>query len=355
MSEKGQSGAGTGGGAGGSALVVVLWVIGLLSLLVVSFAFDAHLEARVISYVRKRLKADSVARSGMEVAQMLMVKRGQVKDNEEPDKDDRWYDTAKRMKEGGEVTVDEAMGDGKLLLTIAPEPALRNINNLGQNEPEITENLERILEVGGVPENLWPGLIETFLDWVDPNDDARIDGAETDDYYATLDQPYKAKNGPLDTVGELLLIKNWSRPILYGGVLNEQEEGKEDRIAVRGIADLLTTYGSGKVNVNAALPRVLMTLPEVDEVMAGAIVEEREGTAAAGKDAKAEWSPFKSPADFCGRMEYRADLARFLSTDIEQFYSVTSIGESGGVQRRIACVVQFDGANLKVLRWSEEE
>ena len=53
---------------GGSALIMVLWVIAMMSLLVVSFAFDAHLEGRIVSYARKRRKAEALAFSGMRVA-----------------------------------------------------------------------------------------------------------------------------------------------------------------------------------------------------------------------------------------------------------------------------------------------
>ena len=43
----------------GAALVVVLWVVGILAMLVGSFTFDAHIESRIISHYRKRMKADS--------------------------------------------------------------------------------------------------------------------------------------------------------------------------------------------------------------------------------------------------------------------------------------------------------
>ena len=58
--------------ARGSGLIVVLWIIGILSLMVGSFAFDAHIEARITSYYRKRTKASYLAKSGVEIARMLM-------------------------------------------------------------------------------------------------------------------------------------------------------------------------------------------------------------------------------------------------------------------------------------------
>ena len=40
-----------------SAIIIVIWVIALLSVLISGFAFDMHLESRIISYQRKKLKA----------------------------------------------------------------------------------------------------------------------------------------------------------------------------------------------------------------------------------------------------------------------------------------------------------
>ncbi len=61
---------------GGSALIIVLWTLGLLSLLIGSFAFDARIEARIISYYRKRSQAVYISKSGVELAEMLLEKSG---------------------------------------------------------------------------------------------------------------------------------------------------------------------------------------------------------------------------------------------------------------------------------------
>ncbi|MDP2990016.1 MAG: hypothetical protein Q8O57_05570, partial [Kiritimatiellota bacterium] len=54
----------------GSALIVVLWVIGLLSMFVMAFAFDMHVEARITSSWRKKLMAEYLAKAGVELARM---------------------------------------------------------------------------------------------------------------------------------------------------------------------------------------------------------------------------------------------------------------------------------------------
>ena len=346
-------------GSGGSALMVVLWIVVMLSVLVSSFAIDARIETNIASYYRKRSKAEYLARSGVEVAKMLMDKSTTTKKHVSSDgvyinEVEKWDEEARRLARGQALRgMTTELGEGQIILDIVPEPARRNINNLGSSDPERERNLERILSVGGVTEDteMWPDLIEPFLDWMDKDKIARLDGAETEDYYSTLAAPYHAKNGPLDTVEELLLIKGFSRQILYGGVVDAEDSSIEG-LELTGIGDLLTTYGDGKVNVNAASMRVLMTLPDVDELIAGTIVEEREGAAdeANGDD---DYS-FKSVNDLMMRVPgLNPEVKKYISTD-SSIYRVKSVGEVGGVKRVMWCIMKRSGQSLDIVQWREE-
>ena len=275
----------------GSALIIVLWVIALLSVLIGGFAYDMHVESKIVSYLRKKLKAEYLAKAGIEYAQALLSHSTEVKgktDSEEM-RGKYWYTAAKRLRQGYAVMgLTEKLGEGSFTLDIMPEPALRNINGLKDDD------WERIFHLCGVPEDRWPELIDCFNDWRDPDDQPNMDGAETDDYYARLDPPYKARGhgsrrsgtnttaatpantlANLDTVEELLLIKGFNRAILYGGYM---EENNTNSPVVSGIADLLTAIPETglTVNINAASKRVLMTLPGIDDTLADAIIAERE-------------------------------------------------------------------------------
>lgn len=339
----------------GSALIVTLWVIGLLSILIGSFAFDAQVEARITSYYRKRTKAEALAQSGVTVAEMLMAKSAEMGEEDEPEDDDRWFDAARALKDGALMGWKEPLGEGTITLDIVPEPARRNINNLdlarNTNIPELEKHLERILEVGDITWEMWPDYIDPFIDWIDKNDEPRNSSeAAESDYYESLPEPYSAKNGPLDTVEELLLVRNFDRIVLYGGVIETGFEGEEP-IRISGIEDLLTTYGDGKVNVNAASARVLRTLPDIDETIAQEIIDQREGLL--DENAGASGDPFKNPTDFVQRMGLPESLKKFITTD-SKIYRVTSTGTVYGVRREIWCIVNFNGKKLRVLRWREE-
>lgn len=335
----------------GTALIVALWVVIFLSLIVGFFAFDMHVEARITSYYRKRLKADHLARAGIERAKMLMVKSTdpKIKDDSYEQKEARWYMSARLLNSGGAVQdfVDE-IDTGKASVSIVPEPALRDVNKL---DPA---GWEAVLEVAGVPENMWDELIAAVTDWKDQDELTTGSLGAESEYYESLDPPYKAKNGPVYSVDELLLVKGFTPEILHGG---PPPDAGEDAEPMSGIADLLTTYGDteGKINVNAAPFRVLMTLPGMDEVSAEDIISEREGV----YEEDEEDHSFKDPADFRKRFPNLSQAVYGLITTASTTYRIVSTGDSHGVRRTISCVIQVKAGpagkpgETTVLRWLE--
>ena len=59
--------------------------------------------------------------------------------------------------------------------------------------------------------------VDAILDWLDYGDmdETRQEGAEND-YYTSLEIPYPCKNGPMDSIEELLLIKGITPELYYG-------------------------------------------------------------------------------------------------------------------------------------------
>jgi type II secretory pathway component PulK len=89
-------------------------------------------------------------------------------------------------------------------------------------------------------------VADAIVDWVDADDSIREVGAESA-YYQGLPQPYKTKNGPLNSVEELLLVRGVTWPMLFGndrnrnGRLDPGEELGGD--FSRGWSEFLTCYG----------------------------------------------------------------------------------------------------------------
>ena len=353
----------------GSALVLVLWVVALLAMLVASFAFEAQIEARLTSYYRNRLRAEYLVRSGVEVAALLLEKSRGMNPGEqkEPDdSEDRWFDAAKALADGVEVTVEETIDSGGTLqVVITPEPARININHVLAKmsgapgvQQEFYEDLwTGVLEAGGIPEEMWDELTDALLDWFDPDETPRPDGAEGPDYYEGLTPPYKARDGHLDTIGELLLVKGFDRTILSGGTIKVGPfDG--DVIHLTGIEALLTTYGDGKINVLVASRRVLAALPTRELGMGGEIadriLEEKrylfEGSEESGGLSQEDLQAFEAEVR---RLNSR--LTSGIVTTRSNVYRLTMTGEVNGVRRQVWCIVERGDKKtpVKILRWRE--
>ena len=408
---------------GGFALIAVIWTIAVLSLIVCSFSLDAYMEGKAATYVRNRNQATALMESGLTLAELLMERQEQVtgEETEEEVAKDRWIAPAIRLQRGQRVEVSQrlfrdedghlqfetadvtattnAVPDAEIFVAIEPEPARWNINKLtraglGDNADLVWE---RILTLAGVPVEDQGELVDSFYDWVDEDSIAiSSEGAESD-YYEMLDPPYACKNGPLDTVGELAYIKGFSRNggvLLKGGVWNPDAD-PERQIAVQGIAHLFTTYGEGKINVNAAPREVLLTVPcleDSDGLIVDTILEEREGLNADSADASHRVRQesrgsaaslgaaaikdyhFTDLSDFTARIPGlpQEDVSIYLTVDCD-IYKVELEGRVGRVRRRATAVVQrgsssgksssgsataasggTSASDLVILRWQEE-
>lgn len=351
----------------GSALIAALWTICLLSMLVMAFAYDANLEAKLRVYTRSKRQSEYLIRSAFPIVEHVLNKSAKVTGDETNDQveEDRWILPAISVKRGEIARIDEPLGAGEIHIEIIPVPGRININAMaGANADAVWE---QIFAVHGIPQDLWASLIDCFNDWVDNDSSASKDGAE-DDYYLSLDPPYRAKNGLLDTVGELGLVKGFTSAILYGGCLNP-EAPPAKQIIVKGIANLFTVYGENtiSVNVNAASKDVLLAIPGMDEALADAIIAEREGYGASGTSrtnqqrerttstaAAVEDYSFKSSSDVSARVPgiQSESLAYFgYSSSI---YRLIIEGRVGMISRRVEAIVATKDEELRFLRYRED-
>jgi type II secretory pathway component PulK len=97
--------------------------------------------------------------------------------------------------------------------------------------------------------NMTEDVANAIVDWVDTNDDERANGAESS-YYQSLPNPYRTKNGPLNSLDELLFVKGVTPELLYGGDRNRNGVVDGDEADnTRGWSDYLTVYGR-EINVD---------------------------------------------------------------------------------------------------------
>lgn len=315
----------------------------ILGLLIGAFAFDMHVEAGVTSFYRKRLKAQYLARAGVEYAKLMLAKSFKVKPEiADEDEDPDVYIQALNLQKGmGVSSISRELGDGRFSVDILPEQGRRNVNTLSD------EDWEELLDQANVPQEEWPELIDCFQDFTDPGDEHQLNGAESDDpFYEQRD--YECKNAALDTVDELLLIKGFTPALVYGGP--SEAEGEDPYL---GIAQWLTTWGDGKVNVNTATKEVLLTIPgledyDVDDVIAGRSGEDEEmGTKDDGYQTVEEAMAIIGLND--------PEVAGRLTTTERAYCRIISKGEVRGVRSGIWCILQVSEAGVVPLFWREED
>ena len=95
-------------------------------------------------------------------------------------------------------------------------------------------------------------IADAIMDWIDEDDEPREFGAEFD-YYQTLQPPYAPKNGPLETVEELLLVRGMTPQLLFGSDLNRN--GRLDEASATGSAGMANplSMGSGSMGMGGSM------------------------------------------------------------------------------------------------------
>jgi len=320
----------------GIAMIVVMWVIMVLSLLISGFAFRMHVETKIASFSRKELKAQMLARSGIEVARMQLIL-----DATSPT--DAGFDSlVQAWATNQDLYVNHELGDGKYNVKVIDEERKLPINTLSR------EHLKRLVDVLGVDPSDGDVIVDSILDWIDEGDLHQLNGAE-DDYYSELDPPYRAKNGPLDRIEELLLVRGVTKEIFDG------TPGTEDTPGHPGLKQLLTTTSAGQVNVNTASSEALQSILGLDETQVAAILTRRDGID--GEPGTDDDLPFRSVDEFLGALSgvdanAKQQLGQMLTVN-SNFFRVESTGEWGGVKHTINAVLFRQGNDCLVVSWNE--
>jgi type II secretory pathway component PulK len=124
-------------------------------------------------------------------------------------------------------------------------------------------------------------ILDSLVDWVDLDDDPRINGMESREY-----EPfgYRAKNGLIDDMSELLLINGirGEREWLITEQVPKDVDGNEvldaDMRPSMFIPDLFTVVSRGKINVNTAPAEVLQMIDVIiDPFITDQILDARQG------------------------------------------------------------------------------
>lgn len=283
----------------GIALIIVMVVITFFSIMVAGFAYSMKVETRLARNSGFDSEMDWLGRSGIELAKYVIGQQRSIPN--EP------YDSLNQKWAGGpgnsnsvlfDVTLENnAIGHGFVSVKITDCERKVNVNIA--DEIVLTHALTMI----GVDASESPSIVSSILDWVDQDNDTHPNGAEND-YYQSFDPPYVAKNGPIDDINELLLVKDVTPELFWGPRYSgppsvnrrtaRSRFGREPEPVTYsvGLMDLFTPFSTRFVNLNTASATVLQVFPEIDENVAASIIQFRAGPD--GQDGTEDDTPFRN-------------------------------------------------------------
>jgi type II secretory pathway component PulK len=290
--------------------MLALWALFLLSAMIISWALDINTRLTISGSANRLLEAEAMACSGVEVAMHPSVKAGSsaLRGSFPPNQNFE----ARITGESGRLNL-------KFLLA-------------GEN-PANLEVLRKYLEVKGVDLNERDRMIDCLLDWVDPDNAVRLNGAE--------DEPgYKPTNGPLKTLEELKRVKGWEE---FASTPNWD-------------ADFTLNSPDAKIDINWASRDVLLALPGFTEPLADRFLQMRRGRDdTEGTDDDVLFTDALQVQIALGfRPDQFNQLAALIRYD-SQVVRIVSVGKSGPMTRTVRVVIYKQGGGIRLIpgTWKE--
>jgi general secretion pathway protein K len=297
--------------------------------IVTGFAYSMRVETKLARNTRFNPDMDWLGRSGVELARYLLSKRAPGEERMDA-LHQKWAggpcrlptDATDELEPWEELDMTNVkLGNGTFSIKITDMERKLNINSA----PEPL--LRYILEMhGGVDATDVDVFIDSLRDWMDPDENPGLNGAESD-FYLSEYPPYYSKNGPLDHITELKLV-----------------QGFKDQPSIYNVfAKNFTAISGGLINVNTASAQVLELLPGMDPFIADEIVMYR-----AGPD-----GPYRSPNQIGAVLEpFGMDpgsIQQFLATESATF-EVEITAKIGTQQRKyISLLRRLSPQDIRIL------
>ncbi len=298
--------------ARGSALLVVLWVIALLSFLIVTSMMVVMQDVETVAARRLVFRAHQLAEAGLAIGANPAVKSG---------------DPLLRKQVGyGEsyevnITTEESRLNIGALLTEERRPVLERLfGSWGLRPPEVQ------------------AVVDALMDWVDPDDFKRLTGAESRDYKKDgfSDRPY---NRPFQSLDEVTLVRGMELVAQANPAWREA----------------FTLWGGGALDINEAPAELIAIVADVPLSAARTLVTARNGPD--GIPHTDDDEPMKSLDEAMVLLGARAGPqpgGAGMFTLRGTVTRVDSVGRAGACTRRISVVMQKGGGGQSpIMEWRE--
>lgn len=324
----------------GMALLITVMTVSLLVAVTIMFHRKSWQSYLVADSYKTHTQLKAIGDSGVNLGLALL---GQdLKKNRYDSLLDSWAvideEELGPLFSNGQLELEIVDLSGRLQINRLVQPAAKDPGSAGENNTQ--EDIRTVLlqlllspSFALEEENEAYTIVDSLVDWIDEDERESDNGAESG-YYLALEKPYECRNGPVQYIGELLLVKGISPELLFG-------KGEK-----KGLADYLTVYGKdGKININTVDSLLVKSLnPQISDELAEKFhnfridEDNEELLAAPGWYAKVDsW-----PGDIV--------LNEKLLTTQSTFFLIRSTGKSDSLFRRVTAVVsRVDEKTLKVI------
>jgi len=259
----------------GSVIIVTLWTVILLTILVTVIAGQIRLSSRAAFFHQEELGEWANVISAINQAEMeLMLERMPRPPESIEDLDEINRNPFFRFN-GQELQLHYPQAEG-ITVRIYDHGGKINLREIGR--PRMRSLLEK--KLGDDADDQIDELIAAWGDWVDLNDNPGINGAENE-YYENLKTPFTQRNGKLETVEEILLIRG------FGKVFADVD-----------LDAAFTLYTDDElINLNLATVEAMQLLPGLDEELIAEILSFREKNEFRGNGDVAQIVPAENMAE----------------------------------------------------------
>lgn len=332
----------------GVALIMVLWVMTILIVVVLEFIFSMRTEVNITRNFKEELQLYAIAEGGVQRAIAELI----LKHDTRAQQISKTAKTGEAVPERKEWVADGRpyplqFDQGECELRIMSESGKMNINTISET------TLRKVIGNLGLEGEKRDVVVDSILDWRDPDDLHRINGAEND-YYQSVKEPYRCKNGNLDSIEELLLVRGVTPELFYGRGEAKAGEGGAKAPDV-GLKDIFSIYASGEqVDINSASLQVLRAVLGIPREAGKAILKAREERSFENQQDLLQRVPELSPfiAEISGRLAFSSAL----SPSTMVYYTVESRGKSkeGSAVRGLKTIIKIDRMDkkgYKIIQW----
>jgi general secretion pathway protein K len=332
----------------GVALIMVLWIVAILTVVVLEFSFAMRTEVNIAKNFKEELQLYAIAQGGVQqaIAELILTHDARVQQLRKTIKTEEAAPEKKEWVPDGRPYALQ-FDQGGCELRIMSEAGKININTIS----EMT--LRKLIGNLGLDGEKRDVVVDSILDWRDPDDFLRINGAEND-YYQSLKEPYRCKNANMDSIEELLLVRGVTPELFYGrkGMKSGEEAAMASDV---GLKDIFSVYAPGEqVDINSASLPVLRAVFGLPNEVGKAILKGREEEGFQNQQDLVQRVPELSAfiAEIAGRLVFSSTSAPLTSV----YYTIESRGKSkeGGAVRGVKTIVKIDRTDkkgYKIIQW----